>query len=241
MRKRIVLLKSQPNGEVDPYASLEPHYISVLKTYNLNADRLHEVLDYNSFIFTSARAVEALKGSNVLSHLISKPVYVVGQHTASALREIGHNDIRGEESGRGEVLASIIADHYRDGKVHGPMMFLSAETTAYDLAGRLCDEGIETMKLIVYKTEPDPQSASMLSYHLDQHPDEKMILIVFSPSGVSNCIPVIRAHSNRLHITCIGPSTEKALLRHGLSVEATAESPDPEGMTAALRQKGLLN
>ncbi|CAK6436006.1 unnamed protein product [Pipistrellus nathusii] len=227
--KVLLLKEANDDGGQDPYIrelgshGLEATLIPVLSFEFLSlptfAEKLSHPEGYGGLIFTSPRAVEAVKLSleqdgksevwkkSLREKWNAKPVYVVGNATASLVSKLGL-DAEGASSGNAERLAEWICS------------------------------GIPMESIVVYQKVPHPG----IQRNLDSYYSEQGIpasITFFSPSGLTYSLGHIRELSgssiDRIKFAAIGPTTARALAAQGLPVSCTAESPTPRALAAGIR------
>ncbi|XP_069095807.1 uroporphyrinogen-III synthase isoform X7 [Pleurodeles waltl] len=233
---KALLLKDPKDNELgpDPYVEelgllgFEAALIPVLSFEFVSLQSLFEKItcpeDYGGLIFTSPRAVEAVKLclaendkneawiKSLKEKWQSKPVYVVGKATALLVSEIGLVP-QGEDSGNAEKLAALICS------------------------------SISMESLVVYQTAQHPAIKESLRNYFLQAGIPASITF-FSPSGVKFCLGHIQALSgdsiNHIKFAAIGPTTAEALTAEGVRVSCTAKNPTPQdlamGLKSALQQ-----
>ncbi|XP_058527652.1 uroporphyrinogen-III synthase isoform X2 [Ochotona princeps] len=231
---KVLLLKDPKEDDCgqDPYVKelglhgLEATLIPVLAFEFLCLPSLSEKLchpeDFGGLIFTSPRAVEAVKLSLEQSNKAqawerslrekwkARPVYVVGDATASL-----------EESGP------------------LPLLFPCGTLKREVLPQMLKDKGLPLESITVYETIPHPGiQGNLNSYYCKQGIPASITF--FSPSGVKYSLEHIRELSGdsmeRIKFAAIGPTTACALAAQGLHVSCTAESPTPQALAAGMRK-----
>ncbi|XP_015673074.1 uroporphyrinogen-III synthase isoform X2 [Protobothrops mucrosquamatus] len=184
------------------------------------SEKLFHPKQYCGLIFTSPRAVEAVKLGLVDSckkeawknylreEWNTKPVYVVGKATAGLVTEIGLKP-QGEDCGNAEKLAEFICYH------------------------------IVLESVTVYQTSQHPDLQESLTNYFSQEGVPAGI-IFFSPSGVKYCLKQILKLSgdliSQIKFAAIGPTTAGALVNEGILVSCTASRPTPQDLAAELRK-----
>ncbi|XP_070289364.1 uroporphyrinogen-III synthase isoform X1 [Myotis yumanensis] len=280
---KVLLLKDakEERGQ-DPYVrelglrGLEATLIPVLSFEFLSLPTFWEKLSrpegYGGLIFTSPRAVEAVELSleqdgksevwrkSLRETWSAKPVYVVGNATASLVKKLGL-EAEGESSGNAEKLAECICSRTRDnansaqntrgwgsgwaeaGVSTGeppalPLLFPCGALKGEVLPQMLKDKGIPMESIIVYRKIPHPG----IQVNLDSYYSKQGIpasIAFFSPSGLTYSLEHIRELSGssieQIKFAAIGPTTARALAAQGLPVSCTAESPTPQALAAGIR------
>ncbi|XP_059517730.1 uroporphyrinogen-III synthase isoform X6 [Myotis daubentonii] len=229
---------------------LEATLIPVLSFEFLSLPTFWEKLSrpegYGGLIFTSPRAVEAVELSleqdgksevwkkSLRETWNTKPVYVVGNATASLVKKLGL-EAEGESSGNAEKLAEWICSREPPAL---PLLFPCGALKGEVLPQMLKDKGIPMESIIVYRKIPHPGiQVTLDSYYSKQGIPASIAF--FSPSGLTYSLKHIRELSGssieQIKFAAIGPTTARALAAQGLPVSCTAESPTPQALAAGIR------
>ncbi|ELK36820.1 PREDICTED: uroporphyrinogen-III synthase isoform X6 [Myotis davidii] len=254
---KVLLLKdTKEEGGQDPYVrelglhGLEATLIPVLSFEFLSLPTLSEKLSrpegYGGLIFTSPRAVEAVELSleqdgksevwkkSLRETWNAKPVYVVGNATASLVKKLGL-EAEGESSGNAEKLAEYVCSREPPAL---PLLFPCGALRGEALPQMLKDKGIPMESIIVYRKIPHPG----IQVNLDSYYSKQGIpasIAFFSPSGLTYSLTHIRELSGgrveQIKFAAIGPTTARALAAQALPVSCTAESPTPQALAAGIR------
>ncbi|XP_045438150.1 uroporphyrinogen-III synthase isoform X2 [Pipistrellus kuhlii] len=186
--KVLLLKEAHDDGGQDPYIrelgshGLEATLIPVLSFEFLSlptfAEKLSHPEGYGGLIFTSPRAVEAVKLSlepdgksevwkkSLREKWNAKPVYVVGNATASLVSKLGL-DAEGASSGNAERLAEWICSGEPPAL---PLLFPCGALKGEALPRMLRDKGIPMESIVVYQKVPHPGIQRNLdSYYSEQH------------------------------------------------------------------------
>ena len=230
-----------PRTEVgpDPYvrAATEHGYTAickpVLRFEFLSPPPLHTLLarpdDYAGLLITSPRAVKALhRCLDSASHLspttwLAKPTYVVGPRTATVMHDMGGTPV-GAGTGNAEALSEKIKTD-----APGKLLFLSGNRRRDTLPRALVQNQQPYDEVVVYRTHTRT--------HIDL-PDPPACLAFFSPSGLE-AVHASGYDLSRYQCAAIGPTTAQALHDQGLSVDAIADTPTPQGMLQAVEQAAM--
>ncbi|XP_053306924.1 uroporphyrinogen-III synthase isoform X2 [Spea bombifrons] len=258
---KVLLLKDPKTNDLssDPYVKelsshgFQTRLIPVLSFKFVSLEILFEKLsqpeNYDGLIFTSPRAVDAVKlclekptNKEAWEQCLkgkwnSKRVYVVGKATAALVAEIGLVS-EGEESGNAEKLA----DHICSRPVHSrPILFPCGSLKREVLPKKLKEKNVPLETLTVYQTAPHPElQASLTDYFTKEGIPENVVF--FSPSGVKFCLQFIQElasnHLCRLKFSAIGPTTAEALNAVGVHASCTAETPTPQDLAKGIKSIG---
>ncbi|XP_029465901.1 uroporphyrinogen-III synthase [Rhinatrema bivittatum] len=257
---KVLLLKDPKDGEAgpDPYVKelglhgLEATLIPVLSFEFVSLPSLFEKLSgpesYGGLIFTSPRAVEAVKlcldeqkckkawADSLREKWNSKSVYVVGKATASLVKAIGITP-QGEDSGNAEKLAEYIC--LRETSGSSPLLFPCGALKREALPKILKEKKIALESLTVYQTAQHPNIQKSLTSYFSQVGIPASI-VFFSPSGVKFCLEHVQELSgsliDQMKFAAIGPTTADAMVAEGIWVSCTAKNPTPEGLAAELKR-----
>ncbi|XP_072768831.1 uroporphyrinogen-III synthase [Nerophis lumbriciformis] len=252
----VLLLKEPRDGDSgpDPYikelashglkATLFPVLSFKFVSLNTLSDKLFQPEKYGGLIFTSPRAVEAVKmcmeerkeewSSSVRDKWNTKSVYVVGKATAALVCGIGLNPL-GKDTGTAEVLSRVIIE--REDTNIPPLFFPCGSIKREVLPTALREHGFPLETLTVYQTGEHPHVEKNLCNHFAEQGLPASIAF-FSPSGVKFSLETVRRLAGeqlaQIKFAAIGPTTRDAMLAEGLSVSCTAEKPTPEHLAAAM-------
>ncbi|XP_034050394.1 uroporphyrinogen-III synthase isoform X1 [Thalassophryne amazonica] len=254
-----VLLLKEPRDRdsgPDPYIKelasrgLKATLIPVLsfKFVALNAltDKLFQPEKHGGLIFTSPRAVEAVKMSlegeerreewnaSVKDKWNTKLVYVVGKATAALVQNLGLNSC-GEDTGTAEILSRVIIE--RENTDILPLFFPCGSIKREVLPTALRENGLPLETLTVYQTAEHPDLEKNLKNYFTEQGTPACIAF-FSPSGVKFCLELVRELSGeqlpQIKFAAVGPTTRDAMTSEGLCVSCTAEKPTAEHLAAAI-------
>lgn len=231
----VILLRSA--DEPDPYVGafrnvgLNAVCVPVLSFSFPQDESLIEHLQgqnrYAGLIATSPRAARALRRvfeeDEALQALWKDtPAYVVGPKTGERFRVLGF-DVRGEQTGEADALASLITD----ANPQRPLLFLSGNRRRDTLPNALQNSDVPYDEVVVYETH----TRTDLSL---PKPSEETWLAFFSPSGLEAVRQSDAGLLAAFRCAAIGPTTAAALRERGLTVHAVAETPSPDGLVDAV-------
>ncbi|XP_075889557.1 uroporphyrinogen-III synthase isoform X2 [Nelusetta ayraudi] len=257
-KMHVLLLKEPRDGDSgpDPYikelashghqATLIPVLSFKFVSLNMLTDKLFQPDKHGGLIFTSPRAVEAVRmcldseerreewNSSVKDKWNAKSVYVVGKATAALVQSLGLNPV-GEDTGTADVLSRLIIE--REDTNIPPLFFPCGSIKREVLPTALRDNGVPLETLTVYQTAEHPDLEKNLeNYFAEQGPPASVAF--FSPSGVKFCLQVVRRLAGerllQIKFAAIGPTTRDAMAAEGLCVSCTAEQPTAEHLAAAI-------
>uniref|UniRef100_A0A8V5G2J7 Tetrapyrrole biosynthesis uroporphyrinogen III synthase domain-containing protein n=1 Tax=Melopsittacus undulatus TaxID=13146 RepID=A0A8V5G2J7_MELUD len=234
---KVLLLKDPKDKESgpDPYIQalgsyrFEATLIPVLSFEFISLESLFEKLShpecYGGLIFTSPRALEAIK-------------ICLKEKSKNEVEEIGLTP-QGETSGNAEKLAEYICS--REKSSSSALLFPCGALKREVLPTVLREKGIPLESLTVYQTTQHAHLQESLSSYFSQQGIPASI-VFFSPSGVKFCLQHIQKLSgdfiNHIKFAAIGPTTAEAMEAAGIPVSCTAESPTPQDLATGI-QKAL--
>ncbi|KAF6749535.1 tetrapyrrole biosynthesis, uroporphyrinogen III synthase [Ephemerocybe angulata] len=275
-----VLLFKEPSPE-DTYESLlklrgyEPKCVPVIHTIHANLDALADHIvnardrGIEGAVITSKRSCDSLSEAFALvcskstSSLAARsaalefwstiPFYVVGEATASAVRDIQQRfqshgfstiHILGEASGTGEQLGRFITTHCKLGE-HGKLLYLTGNKNRDTVASILSENYIPFQALRVYETQQRPDFESLLEAAiyplLHDATTDSWWTVYFAPSTASFAIPaaekLLKSCQVSTRIATIGPVTTASIEEHlNLPVLVTASKPDAQSLAEAISE-----
>ncbi|XP_066457238.1 uroporphyrinogen-III synthase [Eleutherodactylus coqui] len=253
---KILLLKDPKSGDItsDPYvqelsshgyqATLIPVLSFTFVSLEPLSDKLSHPEDYEGLIFTSPRAVEAVRlclenKKEAWRHSLKdkwncKPIYVVGKATAALVDELGLSS-EGEASGNAEKLADLICSKQKC--YSAPILFPCGSLKREVLPKRLKEKNVPLESITVYQTAQHPDIRSSLTDYFTKEGIPGSI-VFFSPSGVKFCLRLIQELANdqvnQIKFASIGPTTSEAMVVEGLTLSCTALNPTPQDLAKGL-------
>ena len=110
---------------------------------------------YGAVIVTSANALRAIGANRADNRLLKLPLFAVGEHTASAARDAGFNQVIAASGGAGAlrdlVLASVKSKQLKKAST---LLYLAGADLARDLAGELGEKGFTVVTHTTYRMIP---------------------------------------------------------------------------------------
>nr|XP_006630577.1 PREDICTED: uroporphyrinogen-III synthase [Lepisosteus oculatus]XP_015202270.1 PREDICTED: uroporphyrinogen-III synthase [Lepisosteus oculatus]XP_015202271.1 PREDICTED: uroporphyrinogen-III synthase [Lepisosteus oculatus]XP_015202272.1 PREDICTED: uroporphyrinogen-III synthase [Lepisosteus oculatus]XP_015202273.1 PREDICTED: uroporphyrinogen-III synthase [Lepisosteus oculatus] len=256
----VLLLKEskEADSSSDPYvkelascgikATLIPVLSFEFVSLNTLSEKLFHPEKYGGLVFTSPRAVEAVRkcledkvrrdewSKGLKDKWNNNHTYVVGKATAALVQEIGLVPL-GEDSGNADKLSCFICE--REDSSSLPLLFPCGSIKREVLPTALKMNGVPLECLMVYQTAQHPDLEKNLETYFSEQ-DVPASIAFFSPSGVKFCLKALqRLSGNRLEqikFAAIGPSTGDAMAAAGLSVSCTAGKPTPQDLAAGISQ-----
>jgi uroporphyrinogen-III synthase len=154
----ILVTRPQPDDQTTA-AGLRARGFEALLAPMLRFEPLafHEDADthYGAVIVTSANALRGIESQLKASPMLKLPLFAVGEHTATAARNAGFEQVipaGGDASAlRDCVLASVKAKTL---KKASPLLYLAGADLARDLAGELGERGFTVVTQTTYRMVP---------------------------------------------------------------------------------------
>ncbi|XP_051771396.1 uroporphyrinogen-III synthase [Ctenopharyngodon idella] len=252
---KVLLLKEprESENEADPYikelascghtAALIPVLSFKFVSLSELSERLFQPERFGGLIFTSPRAVEAVKicldshkhkWDTVKDKWNAKSVYVVGKATASLVEDLGLHPL-GEETGTADTLSLLILQ--RENQEILPLFFPCGSIKREVLPTALRKNRVPLETLTVYQTSEHPDLQKNITDYFTQQGVPASVAF-FSPSGVTFCLDLVKRLSGpqleQIKFAAIGPTTADALQSHGLTVTCCAEKPTAKHLAAAI-------
>jgi uroporphyrinogen-III synthase len=154
----VLVTRPHPDDETTA-AALRARGFEVLRAPMLRFEPavFHEDADahYGAAIVTSANALRGIEPQLKGSPLLKLPLFAVGEHTATAARRIGFEQVipgNGDAASlRDLVVASVKAKAL---KKTSPLLYLAGADLARDLAGELGERGFTVVTQTTYRMVP---------------------------------------------------------------------------------------
>ena len=124
-------------------SSLTQPLFSVIKIKNL----LPINRPLQAVLITSSNAIFALKKLDVKKYIL---ILAVGEKTADKIKKIGYKNVIFANNSAASLLELA---KEKLSKNNGSVIYLSGEIITLDLAKKLCKQGFEAEKLVVYKAK----------------------------------------------------------------------------------------
>ncbi|HIR97672.1 MAG TPA: hydroxymethylbilane synthase [Candidatus Merdisoma faecalis] len=190
---------------------------------------------YTWVVFTSRNGVEiflkALKKQQIdIRKLASLHFAVIGEGTKAALEEAGiYADFVPSRYSSTHLAAEWIPELKAEDKV----LLLRAEEASDELPKALAEAGIPYTDAALYRTERDYRKAEELNRLLPE-----MDYITFASASAVKAFAAMVPEPDKItaKAVCIGPVTEKAAVKAGIPVYASAVAYTAEGMRDVLRK-----
>jgi len=194
--------------------------------------RISSFYGYDFVIFPSANSVKySFKQIVVDKHSAAKPYIVaIGKRTAEALAVIGFNAdfIPGKFTSE-ELIKSLSKFEWKEKKVLIPIGNLSNG----ELADFVKSKGALADQVIVYETTPNDSIDETMKSEIRLGRFD--MIIFYSPSQVKNFIDIFGSNVLKTKpIVVIGPTTKKAVERHGFEVAIVPGNSTTEDLMKSL-------
>ncbi|HEY0233168.1 MAG TPA: uroporphyrinogen-III synthase [Dokdonella sp.] len=115
----------------------------------------HADSHYGAVIVTSANALRAIDGQQVLATLLKLPLFAVGERTAEAAREVGFTKVISAD-GDANALRDLVVARVKAKKLKksATLLYLAGADLARDLAGELGERGFNVVTHTAYRMAP---------------------------------------------------------------------------------------
>jgi uroporphyrinogen-III synthase len=208
--------------------------------------RLSEVARFAAVAVTSPRAasvlVEALRGGEAADLVAARacPIYALGGKSYELLAESGLDlCLKGTGASCSADLADALIFGLREATGRPAVLFLCGNKRLDTLPDALKAGGLDFEEVAVYDSVPCESSTIESAWVAAA---AGAAVVFFSPSGLETVLTapsaVAALTSGANAAVAIGETTAAALARAGLRVAATAPSPDPGGVLAAITAVG---
>ena len=110
---------------------------------------------YGAVIVTSANALRAIEPQLDGSRLLKLPLFAVGQHTASAARDAGFDQVIAAK-GDASALRDLVLERVKSKQLKkaSTLLYLAGADLARDLAGELSEKGFTVVTHTTYRMLP---------------------------------------------------------------------------------------
>jgi uroporphyrinogen-III synthase len=225
---RLLLTRPEPDsvelkarlGALGHVVLIEP----LLKIHFQGAEEV-DVAGAQALIATSRNGVRALATSPAMGTARSLPLYAVGPGTAAAAKALGFEQVIMGPRAAKDLVTLIALQAEVNG---GPLVYLSGDTLAADLAGELRRLGFFVLEPVVYTTEV----AQRLSQPIIDDFNAGLIdgVLLFSPQTARIYVRLLRMHglvdaSRSITHFCLSAAVARVL--DGLAPVRTAVAKEP--------------
>jgi uroporphyrinogen-III synthase len=187
---------------------------------------------FGAVAFTSPRSARAFVGRVGSLDAATRErisVWAAGAGTAQALGQaLGAVRRPDDRAGGKHGAARALAEAMVAEAVRGPVLFPCGDIRRDELPGRLRDDGIEVVEVVVYR--------SVLAGEVDARraAERAQVLVVASPS-VADLLARACPPGVRPALLAVGPTTAAAARASGWPPAGVADKPTAEGLVAGVR------
>ncbi len=193
---------------------------------------------YGAVIVTSANALRGIEPQLKGSQLLKLPLFAVGEHTATAARNIGFEHVisaKGDAASlRDLVTASVKAKAL---KKTSPLLYLAGADLARDLAGELGERGFTVVTQTTYRMIP---LSSLPREVCDAFAANRVEAVLhYSRRSARAFLELVRAAGVEISALsipqcCISAAVASVVRDAGATQVMVAASPDENALFAAL-------
>jgi len=190
-----------------------------------------QIAGYQAVLATSANGVRALAAAVPGRNL---PLFAVGDATARAAREAGFSSVE-SAAGDSAALALLVADRLDPGA--GPLLHVSGEHVAGDLAGTLTARGFAVEQRVLYRAAA-PSGLSEATARLIAEGAIDAVLF-FSPRSARTFVSLAKAAGLApacagIVAVCLSPAVAEAAAAIAWRGVSVASRPDSAALIEAL-------
>ena len=237
----VLVTRPHPDAEITASA-LRARGIEVLLAPMLRFEPVafhdHEEWRYGAIIATSANALRGLEPHLAGSRLLKLPLFTVGEHTASAARHAGFENViaaNGDAAGlRDRVLASVKA---KELKKTATLLYLAGADISRDLAGELGERGLSVVTQTTYRMIPVASLPHEVSDAFAAH--ELEAVLHYSRRSARAFLEAVRSAGVEISALaipqcCISAAVASVVRDAGATQVIVAASPDENALFEAL-------
>jgi uroporphyrinogen-III synthase len=212
----------------------------MLRFEPVTAPDADDTTKYGAIIVTSANALRAMEGQLAGTGLLKLPLFAVGEHTASAARQLGFGEVisaNGDAADlRERVLASVRAKQLKKTRA---LLYLAGADVARDLAAELGAHGFDvitrtTYRMIALSGLPREAREAFAANRIEA-------VLHYSQRSVRAFLDAVR--SDGVEITalavpqcCMSGNLASSLREAGATHVLVASSPDENALFTALER-----
>jgi uroporphyrinogen-III synthase len=239
----VLLTRPSPDNEASA-ADLRRRGIEVLLAPMLRFEPVPFEEDpdanYQAVIITSANALRAIEGELAKSALLKLPLFAVGEHTASAARDIGFARViaaKGDASAvRDCVLEAVRA---KELKKKRRLLYLAGVDVSRDLAGELGQHGLEVVTQTTYRMVALATLPRAVCDAFANH--EVQAVLHYSRRSAAAFVEAVRNEGIEISALavpqcCISANVAVVLREAGAAQVKVAASPDENALFEALER-----
>src|SRR4051812_42787597 len=157
---RLIVTRPEPDADRTARALIRlGHTVILSPMLDIVVDRTVKIptRSYQAVLVTSSNAVRALAGRPVRPVTVEVPLFAVGDQTALEAKRAGFSAAR-SAGGTLEDLVALVGKEL--GPSAGPLLYVTGQDRAGDLAANLEAQGFEVETTILYRAEPHARLAN---------------------------------------------------------------------------------
>ena len=196
---------------------------------------------HQALVITSRNAVRWLEAASDLATATVLPVYTVGPGSTAAIRALGFtNVIEGAATARD--LAPIIASGANPHD--GPLLHLSGDKLAFDLAPTLAERGLTLDRRIVYHSRPAGSLRQATVIGIENGTIDTVVLL--SPLTAATFVQLLNAaglaqQHQRLVYVCLSQVIGQIVAGCGPQDVIVAPAPNAQAVFGVLERRSLAH
>ena len=201
---------------------------------------------YGAVVVTSANALRAIAPQLAGSRLLRLPLFAVGEHTATAAREAGFDEVIASKGDAGALRDLVLAAvKSKQLKKASPLLYLAGADLARDLGGELGEKGFTVVTHTTYRMVPAPSLPRAICDAFVAHKVEAVLH--YSRRSARAFLEAARSGGVEISALalpqcCISVAVAAVLRDAGATQVTAAASPDEnslfETLGRALRPRG---
>jgi uroporphyrinogen-III synthase len=236
----ILVTRPQPDNEATA-AALRAKGLNVLLAPMLRFEPVAFQDDadarYGAVIVTSANAIRAIE-AHLTNHLLTLPLFAVGERTAEAARRAGFRDVAVAD-GDAAALRDLIVASVRGKtlKKASTLLYLAGADLAGDIAGELGERGFSVVTHTTYRMIP---VAKLPGEACDAFAANKIEAVLhYSRRSARAFLDAVRAAGVEISALaipqcCISDAVAQVVREVGATQVLVARAPDENGLFEAL-------
>ncbi|MBX9925261.1 MAG: uroporphyrinogen-III synthase [Hyphomicrobiaceae bacterium] len=190
-----------------------------------------------ALVITSRNAVRWLEAASDLAAATALPVYTVGPGSTAAIRALGFSHII-EGAATARDLAPIIASAANPHD--GPLLHLSGDKLAFDLAPPLAERGLSLRRRIVYHSRPAATLRPATRIGIENGTIDAVVLL--SPLTATTYIQLMAEaglvqHHQRLVYVCLSQVIGQIVAGCGPHEVIVAAAPNAQAVFGVLERR----
>lgn len=188
-----------------------------------------------ALVITSRNSVRWLATATDLAKAQCLPAYTVGPGSAAAMRRLGFHNLR-EGAETAQTLIPVIMASADPAK--GPVLHLSGDKIAFDLAPELAKFGLSVERRVVYRSRPSSELAPQTIRALRDGLVDTVVLL--SPLSARTFVKLLDAaglskQHQRLVYICLSTNIAEVMAPTGPRATIVAAAPNAEAMLGAVK------